>query len=60
MLPQNKLCTTTLVGDNFPGRRNLALRAVQQNFEFPCCRNHNGRRDIAPARAVNRERLIPL
>jgi hypothetical protein len=34
MLPQNKLCTTTLVGDNFSGARNLAQRAVQQSFEF--------------------------
>jgi hypothetical protein len=35
MMPQNNLCTTTLVGDNFSGVRNLAQRAVQQSFEFP-------------------------
>jgi hypothetical protein len=49
MLPQNKLCTTTLVGDNFIGARNLALRAVQQSFEFLYSPKSVGRREIAPA-----------
>jgi hypothetical protein len=34
MSPQNKLCTATLVGDNYSGARDLAQRAVQQSFKF--------------------------